>query len=338
MGIRIAVAGLKHDHVRTVLGLALEDPSIEVVALADDDEANRRAYEEAFGISVRYPTHRELLESEAFDALVVCEEFGRRGEVAIAALEAGKHVFCDKPLCTRVEELVQIAALARERRLEIGVDFSLRHYWARAAAPLQQGEIGEIVSCTFAGPHGLAYGWRPRWYYEPGKHGGVINDIIGHGVDYVHWVTGKRYTHVLGATRACVGLPQHPKFETLGEACYRLDGGATAFGHVDYLVPKGHGTRWRCFLTGTEGDALVDEVDGLCLRRAGAPERRIPAAELHAEAKHPFVDFVRLLTEGATPLRTISETLHCSLACLVAQQAAETGEANVPIPVLEGWA
>ncbi|MCX6908684.1 MAG: Gfo/Idh/MocA family oxidoreductase, partial [Verrucomicrobia bacterium] len=177
--LRIGVAGLKHGHVYHVLKLAAKDPRVSIVALADDDEQNRKEGERVFGRPVRYANHRELLESEKLDAVIVCEDFGRRGEVAIAALRAGKHVFSDKPLCTRVEDLRTIAALAAEKRLEVHVDFSLRHFWARAATLLQQGEVGEIVGCTFAGPHGLNYERRPKWYFAPDKHGGVINDLMG---------------------------------------------------------------------------------------------------------------------------------------------------------------
>ena len=143
--LRIGVAGLKHYHVHHVLKAASKVPGVSIVALADDDPQNRKECERLFGKPVRYSNHRELLESEEFDALVVCEEFGRRGEVILAALRAGKHVFCDKPLCTRAEELKSIASLAAERHLEVHVDFCLRHYWARAANLLRQGEIGEIV-------------------------------------------------------------------------------------------------------------------------------------------------------------------------------------------------
>ena len=336
MPLRIAVAGLKHGHVKTVLQLALQDPRVSVVALADDDPAQRGAYEQAFARPVRYASHRELLESVEFEALVVCEAFAGRGVVVGDALAAGKHVFCDKPLCTRIAELERIEALAAAQRLEVAVDFSLRQHWFQAAAPLQQGEIGTIVSCTFAGPHGLGYEWRPRWYYAPGQHGGILNDLSGHGLDFVHWITGRRFARVLAATCACVGLPQEPRFETFGEAYYQLDGGATVFGHVDYLVPAGHPTAWRCVIVGTAGDAVVDETTGLRLRPAGAPERLIPAAALRSGTQHPFPDFVGLLTEGTPGLRTTAETLHCSLAALVAQQVAERQETAVPIPVMPG--
>jgi len=330
--LRVGVAGLKHGHVNQTLKLASKDPRVSIVAIADNDEqnSNRKECERITGKTVRYANCHELLKSEELDAVVVCEEFGRRGEAAIAALRAGKHVFCDKPLCTRLEELKTIAALAAEKHLEVHVDFSLRHYWAKAADLLRQGAVGEIVACTFAGPHGLNYERRPKWYFAPGMHGGIINDLIGHGVDFVHWITRRRYAEVLSATRACIGLPQHPAFETSGDAYYRLAGGASVFGHVDYLVPTGHPTTWTCFITGTKGDALLSERDGLCLRAAGAAERRLTAKELRSDSPHPFTDFVNLLTAKTAPLRTTAESLHCSLATLLAQQAAETGKTHVP--------
>ncbi|HOS95741.1 MAG TPA: Gfo/Idh/MocA family oxidoreductase, partial [Armatimonadota bacterium] len=118
MALRVAFAGLKHDHVRTILRLALDDPGVELAGVADSDLTNREAIAQAFRVPVDYISHEALLESAEFDALVVCDAFGRRGEAAIAALETGKHVFSDKPLCTREVELHRIADLAREKGLE----------------------------------------------------------------------------------------------------------------------------------------------------------------------------------------------------------------------------
>ncbi|HQK94337.1 MAG TPA: Gfo/Idh/MocA family oxidoreductase [Armatimonadota bacterium] len=331
MALRVAFAGLKHDHVRTILRLALDDPGVELAGVADSDLTNREAIAQAFRVPVDYISHEALLESAEFDALVVCDAFGRRGEAAIAALETGKHVFSDKPLCTREVELHRIADLAREKGLEVGVDFSLRHYWAGAKLPLEQGEIGDLLSCTFAGPHALGLGRRPSWYFEPGMHGGIINDLMGHGLDYVGWVTGQRCVEVLSATRVTGLLREHPGFEMLGEAHFRLADGLTAFGHVDYLAPEGHAGGWWLAFTGSEGDALLSEASGLRLRRTGAAETHIAAAELRSASPHPFVDFVGLLTDGTPPLRTTAEALDCSLASLVAQRLAASGEGRGPV-------
>jgi predicted dehydrogenase len=336
MPIKVAFTGLKHSHVQSVLKAAQASPMVDIVGIAEDHAVYRDIVEKALGVKVGYTDHKQLLESVEFDLLVVCEAFSRRGGVVLDGLKAGKHVFSDKPLCTTEQELWQIAALSGETGLEVGLDVSFRHLFANTGPPLQQGEIGEIVSCAMFGPHFLNYPNRPRWYYEPGMHGGIINDLLGHGVDYVSWITGKRFVEVLSAHGACVGVPQQPEFESLGESYYRLEGGATAFGRVDYLLPAGNEWyRWQFHIVGTEGDALVDD-QGLCmyLRRTGGQARRIEAGAPEPRWENPFLDLVHHIVEGTTQLRTTDEALTCMMATLVAQRAANTGESGVPIPVI----
>lgn len=332
--LRIGFSGLKHGHVYAVMKLAAADPRVTITAIADDDEQNRKEGERISGIPVKYANYHQMLESESLDIVVVAEEYGHRGEAAIAALEAGKHVFSDKPLCTRVEELDRIAKLAAAKHLEVHVDFSLRHFWAKGAELLQAGEIGEIVGCSFAGPHSLSYERRPKWYFAPGMHGGIINDLMGHGVDFVQWITRRPYVEVLSGTRGRVGFPQKPDFETTGDALFQLEGGATVFGHVDYLSPAGHPGGWKCSVVGTKGDAMFGDHDGFTLRPSGVAERHLDSKELRAESPHPFQDFIALLTEGKVPLRTTAESLHVSQATLLAQAAAESGRSHVPFPAL----
>jgi len=336
MPIRVAFSGLKHSHVQSVLRCALACPLVDVVGIAEEQSVYRDAVEKAVGVKVGFRDHVQLLESAEFDLLVVVEEFGRRGKVALDGLKAGKHILADKPLCTTEEELRQIAALSGEKRLEVGVDFSFRHLFADTGPPLQQGEIGEIVSCATFGPHSLDFGRRPEWYFELGMHGGIINDLLGHGVDYISWITGKRFTEVLSAQAACVGAPQASEFETLGEAHYRLEGGATAYGRVDYLVPKGNEfCRWEFHIVGTEGDAVLEDL-GRCmrLRRTGCQPRTIEAGAPEPQWENPFLDMAHHLVEGTTLLRTTDESLNCMMATLTAQRAANTGASGVAIPVI----
>jgi predicted dehydrogenase len=336
--LKVGILGLKHGHGLGMLQAAAGDPRVTIVALAEDDEKNRQSGEKIAKKPVKYANYRELLSSpdgQQIDAVLVCEEFGRRGEAAIAALEMGKHVFSDKPLCTRVEELQKIATLAAQKHLEVHVDFALRHNWAKAGNTLQQGAIGEIVSCTFSGPHTLNYEKRPKWFFNPELNGGIINDLLGHGVDFASWATGKPFTQVFSATRAFVGCPEAPTFETSGDAFYQLAGGATAFGHVDYLSPVGHPGGWKCTFVGSKGDAMVSDHEGFVARLSGAAEVRLTGKELRGEAASPLKDFVSLLTEGKAPLRSTAESLHGALATLVAQAAAVNGGSRVALPGLK---
>jgi predicted dehydrogenase len=337
MPIKVAFSGLKHSHVQSVIKSALVSPLVEVVGIAEDHDVYRDVVEKALGVTVSYRDHKQLLESLEIDLLVVVEQFARRGEAALDALRAGKHVFADKPLCTTEDELWQIARLSGEKGLEVGVDFSFRHMFAHTGPPLQQGEIGEIVSCVAFGPHSLNYGKRPMWYFEPGMHGGTINDLLGHGVDYISWITGKRITEVLAASVAHGGAPQQaPEFETLGEAYYRLEGGGTAFGRVDYLVPAGNEFyKWQFYITGTEGDAFVQDKDPcMTLRRSGAEPRTIDAGAPEPRLENPFLDMVHHLVEGTAPLRSTDESLTGMMTTLVAQRAANTGKCEVAIPMI----
>ena len=330
--LRVAVSGLKHGHVRGAIEIARQDPGVELVAIAESEDEYRADFEQATGLDVAYRTHEELLDAEQFDVLVVCEEFANRGPTAIAGLKAGKHVFVDKPLCTRESDLLEIAALSRDNGLQVGVDFSMRWSWGPFSVPLRDGAIGELVSCFIAGPHGLAYDVRPKWYFRDGLHGGIINDLLGHGVDFVRWISGEEITRVLSASAVNKGLPQHPDFEMSGSVHYELTGGATMLGSVDYLVPAGHSGPWKCWLVGTEGDAIIGERPEMRLRRSGEDEVLVDGSNPGPEWKAPFARYVEHLRDGIEPLRSTEDGFRTSMATLVAQRAAAPGETNVDVP------
>jgi len=95
--LRIGVAGLKHSHVNQILNLAAKDPSVEIVAFADDDEQNRKELERTFGHLVRYSTIGSYSSPRNSMHWWCARNLAGGEKVVIAALRAGKHVFCDKP-------------------------------------------------------------------------------------------------------------------------------------------------------------------------------------------------------------------------------------------------
>jgi predicted dehydrogenase len=121
--------------------------------------------------------------------------------LAIAALRAGKHLLSDKPLCTSLEEQLQIEELAVQHRLVVGLQLDSRGYGAFRTLReiVRGGEIGEIVTIRIDGQHPLLPDTRPVWYFEPGKHGGTINDIGIHAFDFVPWMTGHGWREVVWA-------------------------------------------------------------------------------------------------------------------------------------------
>ena len=192
--IRIAFAGFRHGHIGDVYRRLQNRPDAEIVAACEEDAATRAALAAEGRFAITHESFEAMLSDVPCDAIAVGDYYGRRGRLLIRALESGRHVLSDKPICTRLEELDRIAALAGDGKRSVGCQLDLRDYPAcRAArAAIQAGEIGEVHAVSFNGQHALAYGTRPGWYFEPGKHGGTINDIAIHAVNAVPRITGRR--------------------------------------------------------------------------------------------------------------------------------------------------
>src|SRR5271170_1124258 len=80
----------------------------EVVALADSDQARLKHLADQFRVTHRYPDVHTLLDTTMVDVIAVCVPVEFHAEVALAALDAGKHVFIEKPLAVSLEEADRI--------------------------------------------------------------------------------------------------------------------------------------------------------------------------------------------------------------------------------------
>jgi predicted dehydrogenase len=162
----IAFAGFRHGHIFGLYNAALENESINVVsAWEENEEAKKSACEN--GVVFNCESFEDMLSDEKVDIVAIGDYYGRRGRLAIKALEAGKHVIADKPLCTSLDELYEIKRLAKEKNLKVGMMLDMRYNKNVLAAKklVESGEIGEINNVYFGGQHPLLYGERPAWYF-----------------------------------------------------------------------------------------------------------------------------------------------------------------------------
>ncbi len=257
--LRLAFAGFRHVHMLQFHALALRHGAVQIVAAAESDGAAAQAAA-AQGVRLTHPTIDALLEdASGYDALAVGETYGRRGAVALRALEAGKHLVLDKPPCIRLQELRRIAAAARAQGRCVGCLLDLRD-----SGPIRGlrrevrcGTIGRVHTVVFMGQHPLMFGTRPAWYFEPGQHGGTINDIAIHALDVLPWMLGSPVAEIVGARTWNDRLPQHPDFEVGAQLMIRLADGTGCIGDVSYLAPDSQGYTvpqyWRFTLCGERG-------------------------------------------------------------------------------------
>ena len=182
----------------------------------------------------------EMLREVACDVVAIGDVYARRGALVIAALEAGRHVLSDKPLCTSLAEQEEIEQLARGARAErSGLQLDCRD--ARAFRTLREllraGTIGEIATVRIDGQHPLLLGKRPAWYFEPGQHGGTINDIGIHAFDFVPWLTGLEWREQIAARCWNAKAREFPHFHDGAQMLACLENGAGVFADFSYLAP-----------------------------------------------------------------------------------------------------
>jgi len=256
--MNIAFAGFKHNHIIVVYKEAALSSDINIVGAWEKEEKYRNAAREE-GVKFTYETYEELLADETVDIVAIGDQYGDRGSLVIRALQAGKHVFTDKPLCTSLDALDEIESLVRKTGKKVRCMYSLR-FWSRALTVksfIESGKLGKVNNIYFGGQHPLLYGVRPAWYFEAGKHGGVINDIAIHGVDLVRFVCGLETEEILAARCWNAFAEKEPAFLDSAQFMLRLSGGAGLLADVSYAAPDSQGYStplyWTFDIWGTKG-------------------------------------------------------------------------------------
>ena len=254
--MNIAFAGFRHGHIFVLYNQAVENSDVNISYCFEEDD-NARAAAEAQGVCFNAKSYDEILKDENVCAVAIGDYYGKRGRLVIEALKSGKHVICDKPVCTDLSELDEIERLSKEKGLVVACMLDLR-YMAQAERVkelIESGEIGDLKIASFTGQHCLDYGNRPGWYFEEGKHGGTINDIAIHGIDLIRYVTGKNLTKVDCARVWNAFADKEPDFADSGQFMAQM-GKMAISADVSYAAPKMNTmmpTYWNFYIWGSKG-------------------------------------------------------------------------------------
>ena len=331
--MKAAICGLQHGHAVGLAKHLRAHPDLQIVAVAEAQPETCADTIEKAQLEVTHASLDELLLDTNVDLVAVCDIYTRRGAQIIRALEAGKHVITDKPMCTSLEELDRISALVNERGLSCFTQLTLRYHpvWHAARRALLDGEIGALATVQVEGRHPLNYRQgRPDWYFEEGRHGGTINDLFVHGLDGVEWLTGISVDRVVAARSWNQQLKSAPCFQDCAQAMFQMHGGAGVLMDASYTTPSGHKDKWTLHFNGTEGDLHVRLGEPVTLRRHHEPLRTI---EPDTSVETGYVDELvnEINGKAKDPILTTDESLRAARLALTAQQAADTAQTQVPI-------
>ena len=175
--------------------------SVEIAAVASSDEPRAREFADRNGIGRATGDYRTILGDASIDAVHVLTPNALHREIALAALEAGKHVVCEKPLTVSPAEARDLVAAAERAGRANCVEHNLRYYplVQQARQMIAAGELGEVLIAqgTYS-QDWLLYDTDWNWRADAKMNGPLraMGDIGSHWMDMIEHVTGLRITAV----------------------------------------------------------------------------------------------------------------------------------------------
>lgn len=168
------------------------NPQVELVAVCDLNANRAQSSADKFNIANVYTDYHDLLANPEVDAVSICTWNNSHAEISIAALEAGKHVLCEKPLCKTVEEALRVEEAVRRTGKVLQVGYVRRH--ASNISVLKKfidaGDLGEIYFAKASLIRRL--GNPGGWFADKERSGGgPLIDIGVHVIDLCWYLMGK---------------------------------------------------------------------------------------------------------------------------------------------------
>jgi predicted dehydrogenase len=207
----------------------------------------------------------ELL-SEPMDGLVIATPSGLHAAQAIAALERGVPVFCQKPLACSAAEARRVVDAARHADRLLGLDLSYRHLAAADAVRhlIASGALGHVfaIEATFHN----AYGPSSTWCRDRRRAGGgCVIDLGVHLVDLALWMLDFPEVIDVSAQLFCGGRRfdrDTDEVEDYASGDLRLAGDTAVSVTCSWFLPIGEDARIRIACYGTRGGAVIENVNG----------------------------------------------------------------------------
>ncbi|MET3805847.1 putative dehydrogenase [Nakamurella sp. UYEF19] len=295
--LRVGVVGAGRWAIRSHIPGWQRDPRVEVVALADTDEQALAAAGAEFGIKRLETDYRKLIEDPDIDVIDVVTGDRMHFEVSWAALEAGKHVLCEKPVHSDYHQVIAAADLAESKGLKTKLGFTFRYAPATmyAAELISQGYIGEPYMLN-------AFEQNSQWL-DPQTPLRQLRDtsdpdviqvssIEGYGapvIDIMHWWMDAPLQSVVGTMRNFV--PNRIVRETGEMTRVNIDDGdmwIAEFGHgrlasvQSSFVTVGNYPGIEVRIYGSEGAIIVRLVEefGICQTIKAAKKDSVEFVEL----------------------------------------------------------
>jgi len=309
-------------------------PEAELVAVCDTMDELVQAAAERSG-AVAYTDCEQLWERQDIDMVDICLPTYLHRQMAVAAMEAGKHVLCEKPMAHSLEAADDMIKAAQKNNVKLMIG-QVRRFDPRYTSIKQQldeGKVGRPVFIRRAERQFLPF--PPQaWQWDTSRGGGVILDIGVHAADLFRWYLGQEVVEVYA-----VAMPVREAAVAAGSYDHamitcRFDGGGLAFAEASWAYPQGFGGTLYAQLdvVGTEGKIEYSDRDtNPMLTYTSGTGHSLPRYfKFMSTIEHAFEEeirhFVHCVLNDKEPLVTPEDARAALEIALAAQRSAELGE------------
>jgi predicted dehydrogenase len=252
-----AAIGLDHGHIYGQCGGLIEAGAV-LKSVYDPDSKKMDKFCEAFPGVKRAASEEEILCDPEVMLVAGAAITSERCALGLRVMSAGKNYFTDKAPLTTLEQLDAAKAKVKETGKKYAVYYSERLHVESAVFAgqlIEQGAIGRVIQVLGLGPHRLGASWRPEWFFQKEKYGGILCDIGSHQIEQFLYYAGAKDATIARSQIANYNHPQYPGLDDFGDATLIADNGTAGYFRVDWFTPDGL-QMWgdgRTFIIGTEG-------------------------------------------------------------------------------------
>jgi len=182
---------------------------LKVVAVADPIPFRLQEGIDAAGGVPGYLDYEELLADSRIDAVIIATPFSTHDELSIAALDAGKHVYCEKTMAKGMQEIQAVIDKVKSSELvfQTGHQYHSSPLYAAARDIIRAGYIGDITA--YHSQWNRNGDWRRpvpdhryerqiNWRMYREYSGGLVAELLSHQIDFVNWVTDSHPAKIVG--------------------------------------------------------------------------------------------------------------------------------------------
>ena len=317
-----------------------ENPDVKLAAFFSPNRARAQEQADKYGGKV-YDTAEALLADPGIDAVSICAANYAHAELSMQALNAGKHVLCEKPMATTLADCEAMVECAKKngKFLMIGHNQRLAKAHMEPKRLIDEGLIGDIITFRTSFGHGGPETWsispgKNVWFFDKKKAAmGVMADLGVHKTDLIQYLTGQR----VGRTTArLVTLDKRGEDgELIGvddnAVCiYELSGGAfgTMTASWTYYGAEDNST----VLYGTRGEMRIydDPAHSIVVKLADGQEQVYDVEQIQTndnQTKSGVIDlWVDCLKNNRAPEISGESALYAMRAVFASIESSQTGK------------